>query len=109
MVTKIHFAEDIIGVQPQLVCATMVCQVENSESNEALWCEIDTFCHDFIAKYTIPEINRREAIAATRLAYKACGKDPNRYRPSAEALCRRLLKGQGLYHVNTLVDRNNFV
>ena len=41
--------------------------------------------------------------------YKKLGKDPNRYRPSGEALCRRLLKGQGLYQINTLVDLINLV
>ena len=35
------------------------------------------------------------------------GKDPSRYRPSGEALIRRILKGQSLYHINTLVDLIN--
>jgi DNA/RNA-binding domain of Phe-tRNA-synthetase-like protein len=47
------------------------------------------------------------AIAATRRAYKAGGKDPSRYRPSAEALLRRLRQGKGLYRVNNVVDVTN--
>ncbi len=49
------------------------------------------------------------AIAATRRAYKAGGKDPSRYRPSAEALLRRLRQGKGLYRVNNVVDVTNMV
>jgi DNA/RNA-binding domain of Phe-tRNA-synthetase-like protein len=55
------------------------------------------------------DIKNRPAIEATRMVYKKLGKDPNRYRPSGEALCRRLLKGQGLYQIDTLVDLINLV
>jgi len=46
-------------------------------------------------------------IAATRRVYKACGKDPSRYRPASEALIRRMLQGKELYQINTLVDLIN--
>lgn len=49
------------------------------------------------------------AIAATRAAYKALGKDPARYRASSEALYRRVAQGKGLYRVNTVVDVNNLI
>jgi DNA/RNA-binding domain of Phe-tRNA-synthetase-like protein len=32
------------------------------------------------------------------------GKDPSRYRPSAEALTRRVVNGKGLYWINNVVD-----
>lgn len=48
-------------------------------------------------------------IFATRQAYKRLGKDPNRYRPSAEALRRRILRGLPLYKIDTLVDIINLV
>ena len=51
--------------------------------------------------------NTQPAIAATREAYKRCGKDPSRYRPSAEALRRRLMRGLELYQIDTLVDLIN--
>lgn len=37
------------------------------------------------------------------------GKDPNRYRPSSEALRRRILRELPLYKVDTLVDLINLV
>ena len=45
---------------------------------------------DLAGRYSIGDINRIPAIAATRAAYKACGKDPNRYRPSQEQMMRRM-------------------
>lgn len=42
-----------------------------------------------------------------RRLFKSVGIDPSRYRPSAEALVRRIVKGQGLYHINCIVDINN--
>ena len=49
------------------------------------------------------------AVAATRQAYRALGKDPARYRPAAEALLRRVAQGKGLFRVNSVVDVNNLV
>ena len=46
-------------------------------------------------------------IAATRRIYRACGKDPSRYRPASEALIRRVLQGKALYQIDTLVDLIN--
>ena len=60
-------------------------------------------------EYPLETINKRETILATRKVYKNLGKDPNRYRPSAEALCRRLTKGMELYRISTLVDLINLV
>lgn len=48
-------------------------------------------------------------ILATRTGYKALGKDPARYRGSAEALLRRILGGKGFPQVNTVVDIINLV
>lgn len=48
-------------------------------------------------------------IAAARKAYRALGKDPARYRVSAETLMRRLAQGKALYRINTVVDTNNLI
>ena len=44
------------------------------------------------------------AVLATRRGYKALGKDPARYRGSAEALLRRVISGKGLPQINAVVD-----
>src|SRR5258708_3766043 len=48
-------------------------------------------------------------VEATRLAYKALGKDPSRYRGSAEALLRRMVAGKGFPQINAVVDVINLV
>ncbi len=42
-----------------------------------------------------------------RRLFKSVGIDPSRYRPSGEALVRRILEGKGIYHINCIVDINN--
>lgn len=49
------------------------------------------------------------SILATRAGYKALGKDPARYRGSAEALLRRVISGKGLPQINSVVDVINLV
>lgn len=85
------------------------CNVHNTESDTSLWETIDRETQAFCRDYTVEQINKRLPIRATREAYKSFGKDPNRYRPSAEALCRRILKDKSLYRINTLVDLINLV
>src|SRR5271156_4042922 len=48
-------------------------------------------------------------ITAIRAAYKSLGKDPARYRGSAEALLRRVIAGKGLPRINNVVDVINLV
>ena len=48
-------------------------------------------------------------VLATRSAYKALGKDPARYRGSAEALLRRVIAGKGLPSIHAVVDVINLV
>jgi DNA/RNA-binding domain of Phe-tRNA-synthetase-like protein len=49
------------------------------------------------------------AILSTRAGYKALGKDPARYRGSAEALLRRILSGKNFPQINSVVDVINLV
>ncbi len=46
-------------------------------------------------------------VAALRRLFRAAGCDPTRYRPSSEALLRRVLKGDDLPVISPLVDINN--
>jgi DNA/RNA-binding domain of Phe-tRNA-synthetase-like protein len=48
-------------------------------------------------------------VLSTRAAYKALGKDPARYRGSAEALLRRVIANKGLPQINAVVDVINLV
>jgi DNA/RNA-binding domain of Phe-tRNA-synthetase-like protein len=53
------------------------------------------------------ELAAHPTAAALRRLFRAAGCDPTRYRPSSEALLRRVLKGEGLPAIHPLVDVNN--
>lgn len=94
---------------PEYRGAAVYAEVVNSPFSEGLWQEIDAFTRELRARDTADSIKQQPAIAATRDAYRRLGKDPSRYRPSAEALRRRLLRGLELYRIDTLVDLINLV
>ena len=48
-------------------------------------------------------------LGESRRGYRACGKDPGRWRVSSEALYRRVRQGKDLYRINSVVDVNNIV
>lgn len=106
---SITISGEVAMACPRLNVAAISCDVLNSESDEQLWKEIATFENAFRSTFHIEDVNKRTAISATRQAYKVLGKDPNRYRPSAESLCRRVLRNLPLYKINTLVDLINLV
>ena len=55
---------------------------------------------------TLPEV---PVVSAIRRLFRQAGTDPTRYRPSSEALLRRLLKGEELPVIHPLVDVNNCI
>lgn len=105
----ISISEEVAVACPELHILAIRCEVENTESNEALWREIAQEEESIRRTSQIEDINKWLPIRATRQAYKAFGKDPNRYRPSAEALRRRILRALPLYRIDTLVDIVNLV
>lgn len=84
-------------------------EIENPDTPEALWAEMEALAADVHGRYAMEMVNKRPAIAATRIAYKACGKEPNRYRPSSEALMRRMVKGLELYRTAAVIDLINLL
>ncbi|MBQ7180799.1 MAG: hypothetical protein IJR87_05850 [Bacteroidaceae bacterium] len=92
---------------PEFVGAAVFITFQNTEFSAPLWQEIERFLADYRSRYTVDSIKEMPAIEATRQAYKRCGKDPSRYRPSSEALVRRTLQGKELYRVSTAVDLIN--
>lgn len=106
---KIVIEEKIRESCPTARIAMIRANVSNSETSEQLWQEIEQMEIKIRESYELSWINKRPAIAATRNLYKHCGKDPNRYRVSSEALCRRVVRGLGVYRINTLVDLINLV
>lgn len=55
------------------------------------------------------EWNQIPGVKGSRLAYKAFGRKPGRYRVSSEALLRRVRRLDPLYRINIVVDVNNLI
>lgn len=91
----------------QLGC--LLCDVKVKEEGIPLWEEIDEICLRIATSLKVDEISENISIASSRKVYRALGKDPARYRLSAEALMRRVVKGYGLYKVNNVVDIVNLI
>lgn len=104
---KIIVSEEIKQVCPAFVGAAVEAQVVNSPYSAALWDKIHAWEERFRSELTTESLKELSGIAATRRVYKACGKDPSRYRPASEQLIRRMLQGKELYQIDTLVDLVN--
>lgn len=106
---KIILENDILSVAPTLKVIKVEASVINPPTSDLLWQELLAEGERIKSTFEMAMINKRPGIAATRQAYKALGKEPNRYRPSSEALCRRLVKGMELYRTLTLIDLINLL
>jgi DNA/RNA-binding domain of Phe-tRNA-synthetase-like protein len=109
LVKTLSITKELKAVVPNLALGCVSARVSVEKHNEALWREIDKHLAHLSATIKPEQINSMPQIAAMRSAYKALGKDPSRYRGSAEALLRRVLSGKKLYQINSVVDINNLV
>ena len=104
---KVIVSDEIERVCPGFVGACVEADVVNTPYCEGLWEEIRALGEQYKATLTTESLKEMSGIAATRRVYKACGKDPSRYRPASEQLIRRMLQGKELYQIDTLVDLIN--
>ncbi len=104
---KVIVSDEIESVCPGFVGACLEANVVNSQYCEELWKEIEAMSEHYRETLTTESLKQIPSIEATRRVYRACGKDPSRYRPASEALIRRMLKGKKLYQIDTLVDLIN--
>ena len=104
---KTVVSSEIQTVCPEFVGACVEAKVSNSPYCQPLWDEIDAMGNKYRSTLTTESLKQLSGIAATRRVYRACGKDPSRYRPASEALIRRQLTNKSLYQIDTLVDLTN--
>lgn len=104
---NIIVSQEISSVCPDFVGSCVEADVVNTPYSQPLWDEIHRQEEHFRQTLTTESLKEIASIAATRRIYKACGKDPSRYRPASEALIRRILQGKPLYQIDTLVDLIN--
>jgi len=107
--TPVSISDELKTKIPQLMLYCIECDVTVDDDTDVLWTLIHQQSLDLQNSLRVDQISTLPAIAASRSGYKACGKDPARYRLSAEALLRRVIQGKGLYRVNNVVDLLNLV
>jgi DNA/RNA-binding domain of Phe-tRNA-synthetase-like protein len=89
---------------PRIALGCLTADVEAKETSAAVDEELGS-CEQRILSLSDPRsVLESPAILATRSGYKALGKDPARYRGSAEALIRRVIAGKGLPRIHAVVD-----
>ncbi|MED1950226.1 B3/4 domain-containing protein [Brevibacillus centrosporus] len=79
-----------------------------SDSPKMLQGRINYFVEGLRLEHDVSKLTEIEGIREWRAAFKQAGIDPSRYRPSSEALLRRLLQGNAFFWINSAVDINNF-
>lgn len=72
-----------------------------------VWAEIDRVADGLRTRYTGKAPAEIPELQPARELYRRTGEDPTKLRPSSEALLRRILRGEGLYRINSLVDACN--
>jgi len=69
---------------------------------------IEGLAGDVAERYRDAALGEIATVKAVRTIFHRTGVDPTRYRPSSEALLRRVVKGKGLYFINSVVDVVNY-
>jgi DNA/RNA-binding domain of Phe-tRNA-synthetase-like protein len=68
---------------------------------------MDDVCARKRQEFTVETLAESEPVRAVRAMFREWGMDPSKYRPSSEALLRRVVQGKGLYRVSNVVDIGN--
>jgi len=92
---------------PDLKLGCIKADIKFEKYNQKLWIAIEKEIEK-IANFQIEEIKNIPQIQSSRDAYLKLGKEPARYRLSAEALTRRIIQGKGLYKISNIVDVINY-
>lgn len=102
----ISASNDIKNKVPDVKLGVIYAKVIYKKISTSLWKEINNET-ERISKIKIETVKEIPQIKSSREAYKALGKEPARYRLSAEALHRRIIKGKKLYQISNIVDMIN--
>src|SRR3989475_4889922 len=71
------------------------------------WAEIERLAASLRTRDTGKDPGASAELQPARELYRRTGEDPTKLRPSSEALLRRVLRGEALYRINSLVDTCN--
>lgn len=109
VMNKIEIEEELQQTCPSLRLGIIQCKVNTKEECPDLWNNINETTKMLQEELAVGAIKDLPAIDSSKKGYRAIGKDPSRYRLSAESLLRRIVNGKGLYKINNVVDLLNLV
>ncbi|MBA4535566.1 hypothetical protein H1Z61_00085 [Bacillus aquiflavi] len=106
---EITIAQNICTLIPHFKVGVIHYQnIEVGQSPQMLKGRLQLFQESIFFDLENKQVTKLEGIQEWRRIFKKTGKDPNRYRHSAEALYRRIKKQNYLPSVNSAIDLNNF-
>ena len=106
---KITIASDVSARVPMLRLGLLFMRgLTIRAKDDALWQALEQAAAAVAARIDPNALGSDARISSVRRLFKSVGVDPSRYRPSSEALVRRVAQGKGLYQINTAVDVNNW-
>ncbi len=106
----IHFSKLIAKKNPNISLGLVEAEKVRVEKSTGFFeTELTLLEKDLQEKFADSPPSEDAIISATRRMYRSAGWEPTKYRPSSEALVRRLIKGKGLYSINNVVDFANLV
>ena len=107
---KVKIQEEIKSIYSPIIGVIYARDIDNSKEIK----EIDNLfkkesekLRNLFSQYEA--VSQHPNIKAWREVYKKFGTDPKRYRCSIEALVRRVIKGDEIPRINTLVDLYNYI
>lgn len=106
---RVTIAPEMKAKCPRAALACVSAAVRVGETPVELTAELKSAEEKILALPDPRTVLESPAVLSTRAAYKALGKDPARYRGSAEALLRRIIAGKGLPKIHAVVDIINLV
>lgn len=109
MSIDLRIDREILSVCPDCQIGCLVIEgVSVSGSSPALSLEFLALQSEVGKIYKIEGLAELPPILSVRTMYRKLDFDPSRYRPSSEAMVRRVLQQKGLYFVNSAVDASNY-
>lgn len=108
--TVLRIADEIFQQFPDVVLGVVVAHgIDNSGESSAVREQLRREEAQLAGRFAGQQVSEHPQIAPWREAYRAFGAKPKDNPSSIENLVRRVLKGQQLPHINTLVDIYNTI
>lgn len=108
MQIPVNWGSDVAEKLPELaICVGAVTGVHNEKENPRIEQLKKALYEEVRAKHSIETLKDNPTVRACRDFYWKLGIDPTKTRPSGEALLRRVLHGDNLPCISTIVDAYN--